>query len=410
MSFRRAILAAAGIAAGVTALIVVLGVMGGLQKGYIDSILAISSFHLRVEVPEAYAANSLDSLRSIEGVESVVAFKETHAIAMGPSGRALTLSLRAFQEGSERFDPSLAKALGLSFYDKLPQKGRIVLGKEAAAALGASEGTPIELFGMSKSADEGIIPLKRLVPLGTTFNSGYYEFDASMGFVSLSPSDGVAELFSSARPIIGIKLKNRYADYFMAKEIQSLLPADAGTVLSWREYNRSFFGALRTEKTIMMLLISLIFVVVGINIFHAMRRTIAAKMSDIAVLKACGASDRDIRAIFAIDGIFIGVLGALAGSALGLVLIANINRILDAAAYLLRSISSLLSTIGLFSSKGDFRLFSPAYYYLSAIPISISLAELLYISAVAVASTGLAALFAGRRVSAAKPSEVLRHE
>ncbi|MFA5853088.1 MAG: FtsX-like permease family protein, partial [Spirochaetales bacterium] len=374
MSLRRAILAATGIAAGVMALIVVLGVMGGLQKGYIDSILEISSFHLRVEVPESFIGRSLDSLRSISGVESAVAFKETHVLAMGPSGKALTLNLRAFQDGSSRFDPSLVKALGLSSRDELPQKGRLILGKEAATALGASEGTSIELFGMSKSADEGILPLKRFIPLGATFNSGYYEFDSSMGFISLESSDGMEGLFSSSRPTIGIKLKNRYDDYRIAKEIQSMLPPDASAVLSWREFNRSFFGALRTEKTIMMILISLIFVVVGINIFHAMRRTIAAKMSDIAVLKACGASNADIRSIFVIDGIFIGVSGALTGSALGLLLIANINSILDAAAFLLRSFYSLLATVGLSSPKGDFRLFSPAYFYIEAIPVSISFA------------------------------------
>jgi len=410
MSLRRAILAATGIAAGVMALIVVLGVMGGLQKGYIDSILEISSFHLRVEVPEFFVVNSLDTLRSIPGVESAVAFKETHVLAMGPSGKALTLNLRAFQDGSSRFDPSLASALGLSARDELPQKGHLILGKEAASALGAREGTSIELFGMSKSADEGILPLKRFIPLGVTFNSGYYEFDSSMGFISLRSSDGTEGLFSSSRPTIGIKLKNRYQDYRIAKEIQSILPPDASSVLSWREFNRSFFGALRTEKTIMMILISLIFVVVGINIFHAMRRTIAAKMSDIAVLKACGASNADIRGIFVIDGIFIGISGALAGSALGLLLIANINRIMDAAAFLLRAFYSLLTAVGLSSPKGDFRLFSPAYFYIEAIPVSISFAELLYIAMVAIASTVMAALLAGRRVSAAKPSEVLRHE
>lgn len=410
MSLRRALLAAAGIAAGVTALIVVLGVMGGLQKGYIDSILEISSFHLRVDVPESFIGAPLDQLRSIPGVESAVAFKETHVLAMGPSGKALTLNLRAFEEGTSRLDPSLAKALGLSSRDELPEKGRMILGKEAAAALGASEGTSIELFGITKSADEGILPLKRFMPLGMTFASGYYEFDSSMGFISLETSEGREGLFSSSRPTIGIKLKNRYQDYRIAREIQSMLPGEAGAILSWREFNRSFFGALRTEKTIMMILISLIFVVVGINIFHAMRRSIAAKMSDIAVLKACGASDADIRTIFVLDGVFIGISGALVGSALGLLLMANINGILDLAAFLLRSFYSLVSALGLSSPKGDFRLFSPAYFYIEAIPVSISFAELFYIAVVAIASTAIAALLAGRRVSAAKPSEVLRHE
>lgn len=410
MSLRRALLASAGIAAGVTALIVVLGVMGGLQKGYIDSILEISSFHLRVDVPENYPLSSLASLRKLPGVKSVVAFKETNVLAIGPSGRALTLNLRAFQDGASDFDPSLARALGLSERDSLPQNGRLILGKEAAAALGASAGSAIELLGMSKSEDEGILPIKQTIPLGAIFGSGYYEFDASMGFVALDAQERVDALFPSAHPVLGIKLNDRFSDYRIAKEIQAALPADAGQVQSWRVFNRSFFGALRTEKTIMMLLISLIFLVVGINIFHAMRRTIAAKMSDIAVLKACGASNADIRSIFAIDGILIGACGAAFGSMLGLFLLSNVNWILDAAAFVMRSFSSLLVALGLSSASGDFRLFSPAYFYIEAIPVSISAAELIYIVFVAIASTGMASFFAGRRVSAAKPSEVLRHE
>jgi lipoprotein-releasing system permease protein len=106
MSLRRAVLAAAGIAAGVAALIIVIGVMGGLQKGYIDSILEISSFHLRVSSPEPLGQSSLSALRSIQGVRSALRFKETQVLAIGPSGSTMSLSLRAFEPGSEAFDPA----------------------------------------------------------------------------------------------------------------------------------------------------------------------------------------------------------------------------------------------------------------------------------------------------------------
>jgi lipoprotein-releasing system permease protein len=383
-------LAATGIAVGVTALIIVLGVMGGLQKGYIDSILDISSFHLREEVPPDFPSDSLESIRALPGVASVVAFKETHVLALGPSGQALTLYLRAFQDGAERFDPSLVKALGIAEGGELPQEGSIVLGKEAAASLGADIGTPIDFFGIRQSEDEGVVPVRSSMPVGNIFDSGYYEFDSTMGFVPLESPEGLMDAFASVSTVLGIKLDDRYDDYRMAKEIQALLPEDAGTVQSWRDYNRSFFGALRTEKSVMMILISLIFVVVGINIFHAMRRTIAAKMSDIAVLKACGAADIDIRRIFILDGLSIGVIGAAAG--------------------VIRFLASIFQGLGLASSGSDYRLFSPVYYYIEKIPVSISTGELLFIAATAIASTGLAALVAARRVSEAKPSEVFRNE
>lgn len=410
MSLSRTILAAAGIAAGVTALIVVTGVMGGLQQGYIDAILNVSSFHLRVEVPESYAASSLDALRALPGVASVVAFKETHVLAQGLSGQAQSLNLRAFQKGSEVYDKGLIQALGLAPGSLLPPERSILLGANCALSLGAGLGEEIELFGMTQSPDEGLKPLRRKIGVGGLFNSGYYEFDSSMGFVSLEAAEGLAEFFPSSLPFLGIKLENRYADYRMAETIRKLLPAGAGAIVSWRDYNRSFFGALRTEKTIMTLLISLIFVVVGINIFHAMRRAIAAKMPDIALLKACGASDADIRSIFALGGLAIGLMGAAAGTAAGLVLSANVNAILDAAAAALRFFASLLSSLGLAAPGGDFRLFSPSYFYIDKIPVSLPAADILFIALTAAVSAALAAAAAARRVSAARPAEVFRNE
>jgi lipoprotein-releasing system permease protein len=412
MSLSRAILAGAGIAAGVTALIVVIGVMGGLQQGYIDSILEISSFHLRVEMPESFDLADLDSLRAIPGVSSAVAFKETHALALGPSGQTMTLNLRAFQEGAERYDPSLVRALGLPETATLPQAGYILLGKEAAASLGVDPGLPLEFFGMTQSESEGIQPVKGSIVLGSTFSSGYYEFDASMGFVLLDKAEagGLGKLFSAVPLVIGIKLHDRYADYRAADAIRKLLPGDAGEIVSWRDYNRSFFGALRTEKSMMMLLVSLIFVVVGINIFHALRRVIASKTSDIALLKACGASDRDIRSLFIMEGFAVGTLGALVGTALGLILGSNINGILDFAASVMRLLHSLTQKSGISPTGDDFRLFSPSYFYIDAIPVSITVAEVLFIAATAIASTSLAAFIAARRVSEAKPSEVFRNE
>ncbi len=410
MSLNRTILAGAGIAAGVTALIVVLGVMGGLQKGYIESILEISSFHLRIELAESAAESVAASLRGFSDIASVVSFKETHVLAVGPSGQTVTLNLRSFKKGTETDDPQLARALGLSIGEKLPDGDGLILGKEAAAALGAEAGSEIELFSMTQSQDEGIVPVKAKITVGGIFRSGYYEFDSGMGFVSMPAPGALQEAFPTGAVTLGVKLKNRYEDYRVKKKIETLLPAGSSGILTWRDYNRSFFGALRTEKSIMMLLVSLIFVVVGINIFHAMRRTIAVKMTDIAVLKALGASNSDIRRIFSGDGILVGVGGAAAGTALGLVLIANINQLLDLAATIMRAGAGLFRSTGVFSSGGDYRLFSPSYFYIEAIPVSISPAELIFIAFTAVASTAIAALLASKRVSEAKPSEVFRNE
>jgi lipoprotein-releasing system permease protein len=284
------------------------------------------------------------------------------------------------------------------------------LGKEAAAALGADPGSKIRLFGMRQTEDEGVVPVSLEVGVESLFASGYYEFDSSMAFLSFEEKEAFDQLFGASDWLVGIKLDRRFDVQRMGAAIGAALGPGDWELVSWREYNRSFFGALRTEKTVMMLLISLIFVVVGINIFHAMRRNIAGKMADIAVIKSFGASDADVRSIFVLDGLSVGLSGALVGAASGLLTAYNINPIVEALSKLSKALAALLRWIGLSSPGGDYRLFSPAHYYIDRIPVSISGGELAFIAILAVASTGIAAFAAARRVSEASPSEVFRNE
>ena len=410
MSANRAVLAGSGIAVGVMALIVVMGVMGGLQKGYIDSILEVSSFHIRLEVPRDAAQRTAESLRKLPEVDSVLAFLETTVMAVSPTGRAVPLSLRAMRPDSALRDPSFARALGIGSTGAFPSPEGLTLGKEAAASLGLARGASIELFGARQTADEGLLPTSATLPIAGSFASGYYEFDSTTGYLAISDGSAAMELFPRSTAILGIKLRNRWDDVRAIRSIERILPEGSGKVESWRAYNRSFFGALKTEKSVMLLLISLIFLVVGINIFHAMRRTIASKTLDIAVMKAFGVPESDIQALFCLDGLVIGFGGAIVGTGLGLLLTRNINAVAGAAAYILRFIAGIAGWLGLGGGGGDYRLFSPAYYYLESIPASISGGEIALIAILAIASTTLSALAASARVSQAKPSEVLRNE
>jgi lipoprotein-releasing system permease protein len=268
----------------------------------------------------------------------------------------------------------------------------------------------LTIFGIVQDEELGSIPVEENIEVSGVFNSGYYDFDSSMGYVELPLTEKRSRFFPANTITIGIKLDDRFSDNRMIQAIRNVLPNTATGLQSWREYNKSFFGALRTEKTIMMLLISLIFLVVGINIFHAMRRAIAVKKNDIAVLKACGATNADIRSIFIVDGLSIGIFGAVSGLIMGLVITYNINEIIEFFSLGMRALGSLLESLGLITSVRDYRLFSPAYFYLDSIPVSIGTGEIIFILGIAIASTSMAALLASRRVSEASPSEVLRNE
>lgn len=406
MSASRSILAGAGLAAGVTTLIVVLAVMGGLQKGYIDAILEISSFHARAEVPLAAAGDAAKAIRSLPEVSSVLVFSETTAVAMNPAGALSTVTLRAVDPGAAGEDPSLVRALSPS--GAFPAPGGVVLGKEVAATLGLNQGDRVELFGVTQSQGEGLVPVSVVLPLGGTFTSGYYEIDASGAYVCSGLS--VAGLFSGGSAILGVKFRDRWDDYRAKLAIEKLLPPGSSRVLTWREYNRSFFGALRTEKTLMLILVSLVFLVVGINVFHAMRRVIVSKTQDIAAMKAFGVSERSIRSLFVLEGLAVGIAGAGLGTILGLAIAGNIDAVAGALATLLKLFSDLAASLGLGRRGGDYRLFSPAYYYLRSVPSSIGATEVCIVAFLAAASTTLSAAAASKRVSQARPSEVLRNE
>jgi lipoprotein-releasing system permease protein len=163
----------------------------------------------------------------------------------------------------------------------------------------------------------------------------------------------------------------------------------------------------------MLLLIALIFVVIGVNIFNSIKRTVAEKLEDIAVLYAIGASEKAVRKIFFFEGIIIGLISGLSGVILGLLLITNINEIFVifgyAVMYLFVCIEFLASTAGLLN-RFSFTIFPPDYFYLAEIPVRIVLSEIVTIFLFALSAGALSAYFASKKISVVNPTEYLRHE
>lgn len=406
------VLASAGIAVGVAALVVVLGVMNGFQMGYVDSILEISSFHVRIEDERAGGPDEglLAGLAGLPGLKSVLPFAETQVLLSTEEGRSMPIRVRAVPADAPSRDPGLAQALGLEGRAFPPEEG-LVLGAELARYLNLAAGDEVELLSVFSDPEEGVETRSRRFRIARTFRSGYYDFDFGLAFASFGEA---AALFPSGRPlpyVYGVKLKDRYGDGAFALGAAPLVKARGGSgrIETWREYNRSFFGALRTEKTVMMLLVGLIFAVVGVNIYHAMRRSVAERMEDIALLKAVGGGAEEIRSAFVLDGLAIGGGGALAGLLLGLLVAVNVNEVFGLVEAVANAAAALWSRVsGL--SGGDFRVFSPQYFYLMEVPVRVLFPETLFVVAAAVASAAGAAGAAASRVASLEPAEVLRYE
>ncbi len=402
-----------GLAAGVITLVAVMSVMNGLQIGFMNDILEIESYHIRINnVSEMERVEK--ALEGIQSITSFTSFTDIQTLLRGRSSRLEPVLVRMIDEDAAENDFGLASHLGLASEEfDLAGGFKAVIGNELARFLHVSEGDVVSLVSLAGSSFASLKPGMVDLTITGIFQSGYYEFDRGMIFIS----DFHAQMLNpgnednSAGRTVGIKLKNRDRDMQAVSDIKAFLP-DAD-VVSWRDYNKSFFSALRIEKVTMMFLIALIFVVIGVNIFNSIKRTVAEKLEDIAVLYAIGAPDRSVKRIFLLEGIIIGFAGGLSGITVGLLIMVNINEIflLAGKIFSLLSYSAgfLVSAAG-FSDIASFTLFPEDYFYLTEIPVKILLPEMVLIFIFAFLSAVLSAYFASKKLSVKNPAEYLRYE
>jgi len=399
---------AIGIAAGIVALIVVLSVMNGLQRQYIDSLLETTSFHVRVTVDSGHLAEVVRALESNGLVRSVTPFHETNLLASADRlGRQTVVRVMWISPADAARDTGFCGALRVSsaYVQKSLETG-MLMGAEAARALGVADGSALTLRGAFVSPDEGIQQYSIEAPVSSLFKSGYYELDA--GLAVLDPARFGNSAILAQPPTLGVKLK----DPNKAEELASSLAREEGVqrAESWNEYNRSFFSALRTEKIVMFFLVSIIFAVVAINIHYSMRRNIARKARDLAILSAFGVSNKSISTIFIFEGLLIGTAGALLGIGIGIPVARNVDAIINAVIGVLEWFISLAQRIGLLARVPDLRIFSPSVFYIDGIPSHIMSSDIALIAIFAIVFPVLAVRLAYRRYRTASPLEVLRSE
>lgn len=402
-----------GIAVGVSALIAVLGVMNGFQLGFIESILSIHSFHLRVYGTPSTGADErlLQNMRNIEGIETVLPFRETQSLIRGGFGDYRSCVIRGIPDDAAMLDPDMMERLNVIRGDADLRGGSgIMLGSELARRLAVDVGETVEIVAMSGTSFTSLRPSSVEFHVRAIFRSGYYEFDSSFGFIEIGGLEAIAS--KGTERVIGVKLSNRYRIDGALERLRSLVPKEY-KIVDWREYNRAFFGALRVEKLAMMLLIGLIFIVVAVNIKNSLERSVMERRDEIAVLRSLGAAGRTIRNIFLFEGVVIGLAGALIGSIGGLLISGHINEIFSFAE---RVVNGVLLTIEFLlapitgSYGGRFSLFSPAYFYIQEVPSRVLFPEFFFIFLFAVVSSTLAAYAASKRSSEIYVVEILRDE
>ena len=388
------------ISTGVATLITILSVMNGLQQGYIRSILEIGSYHLKWTPDKNFSEASgsipdiIDIISSDPRVSVTTAFREGQTMLSGKRPRPSGVLLRGTEENLYENDTSLAKFMDIvdgSF--NISGRG-IVLGDELAVSLGVSPGDRITALDLGGT---GMSPSEMELLVTGLFQCGYREYESSLAFVSI---ETLGMLFGASDPEIGIKLIHPERDRVVIKSLLPELAEYKGTLSSWRENNRSFFGALRTEKMMMLLLLALIFVVVAVNIDNSLRRLATERVEDISILKAMGATPGDIRSPFLRQGFVMGGTGGVIGSIFGVLIGSNVDKILN----MIRDIRYLFTRI---FNTGSFRS-HPIDAFFSSSEVMIS--DVVIILFLAVFMSSMAAVRAASMAARQTPAEVLRSE
>jgi lipoprotein-releasing system permease protein len=405
------VLAVIGIATGVLALTVILAVMNGLQLGFIESILEISSYHIRVEEPlseqtedDARAAQTsfilaaIPRITSVPGVTAVIPFREFHGIIQNSEEGQQVTVIRGLPPDALEKDRGLAGKLTFESGSFAITGNRdILLGAELALRLAVRVGDEITLISVAGLLNDEREAEDSYFTVTGIFRSDFYEYDSGWGFINL---DAAGDLVGGA-PLLGVKLKSRWQDSRILNLIRSLQETQGLVISSWRDYNRAFFGALRTEKLLMFVLVGLIFIVVGLNIFQSQRRVVLERREEIGLFRALGAGERAVRLIFVWDGFIIGLVGGGIGLGLGLLIAAHINGIIDLWNYLI---------ISIFNAPRQFAILSRRIFYIREIPSRIIPQEVCLIFLFGLSSAILSSWFASGKVSRTRPAEILRYE
>ncbi len=394
----------AGIAAGIMTLTAVLAVMNGFQLSFIEPILEVRSYHLQVRDAPAQAAGTL---RGLPDVVAVSPFVDIQAIA----GGSFPCMLRAVDPDPADGGFAAAFAAGYERPARGMAAGTVILGSQLAARLGAAPGDTVSFFAFAAGGRSDVVPRELDLKVDGVFKTGYYDLDLNWAFTPLATADLISDPRGGALAL-GLKIRRPAREAEVGREIGRALGPGV-TVSGWREVNRLFFTALKTEKAMMILLVGLVFVVVAVNIFHSLRRAVHEREEEIATMRAVGATGTSMRAVFVIEGLLIGAAGALIGNILGLLVSYNVNEVFRAAEFLVNQVAVPIAEAvarPLFPgiAPGELAIFSPRVFYIDQVPARVLPAEALLGASLAIACALVAALGASRSVAEVQPQEVLR--
>ncbi|MEN8108317.1 MAG: lipoprotein-releasing ABC transporter permease subunit [Pseudomonadota bacterium] len=383
-----------GIALGVTALITVLSVMNGFEQELRERILGMAS-HATVSEFGGRLQEWEQVRQSVSGHQQVLAVApyisgETMLSAGKRVSGAVVRGILPDEEA--RVSDVLQHITRGDITQLQPGNYSIILGNELAYSLGVGLGGAVTVVSPQVMVGPiGLMPRLRRFTVVGIFEIGMYEYDRG---VALTHMQDAARLFQLDDDVSGVRLKldDLFAAPRVARELAATLSGNY-RVQDWTRQHANFFRAVKTEKRVMFIILTLIIAVAAFNIVSTLVMVVTDKQADIAILRTLGASPRTIMIIFVIQGAVIGILGTLLGVLGGVALALNVETLVPAI-----------------ESFFNVQFLAPDVYYISKLPSDLHWDDVLTMTAVALVLSLLATLYPAWRAARTLPAEALRYE